>query len=180
MEESPDPGTHSQHTPQLVLLQQLIEGVVLFSVFSTARANNTRVCFTYSVFDSSVDVGTRSGSQSCGFANQLGPCHQRAGKYTNISSPNPHVRWILLCWYMPPVNLFFLNLPYSISHELFVFAISTDPVQCYWAIQTTINTSYGKTLKTSFRFAAICPANSSKRGIVSPFITSRDSAVTRP
>ena len=50
----------------------------LFSVFSTARANNSRVCFTSSAFDSWVDVVTRSGGQSCGFANQLGPCHQRA------------------------------------------------------------------------------------------------------
>ena len=50
----------------------------LFPVFSTARANNSRVCFNSSAFDSWVDVVTRSGGQSCGFANRLGPCHQRA------------------------------------------------------------------------------------------------------
>ena len=36
VEESPDPGTHSQHTPQLVLLQQLIEDVVVLCFLSRA------------------------------------------------------------------------------------------------------------------------------------------------
>ena len=36
VEESPDPGTHSQHTPQLVLLQQLIEDIVVLCFLSRA------------------------------------------------------------------------------------------------------------------------------------------------
>ena len=117
----------------------------LFSVFSTARANNSRVCFTSSAFDSWVDVVTRSGGQSCGFANQLGPCHQRA---VNLLTSPPRL----------PTSAGFSSVGTCL--QLFVFlgsssldfprtvcvAISTVPVQCYRATQPTINTSYGKTL----------------------------------
>ena len=63
---------------------------------------------------------------------------------------------------MPPVDSFFLDLPHLISHELLVFAVSTDPVQCYCAVQPTIIISYGENpsgllWRFCTRFAAICP-----------------------
>ena len=82
VEESPDPGTHSQHTPQLVLPQQLIEDVVV-------------LCFLFRVF-----VFLESSSLDF-----------------------PRTVWV---------------------------AIPTDPMQCYCAIQSTINTFCGKTLQDFF------------------------------
>ena len=101
----------------------------LFPVFSTSRENNSRVCFTSSAFDSWVDVVTRSGGQSCGSANRLGPCHQRAvnlltspprlptsAGFSSVGTCLQLIRfsWIFLTWF--PTNCLyspFLRIQWS-------------------------------------------------------------------
>ena len=107
-----------------------------------------------------------------------------SSKAVSLPTSPPHVRWILLYWYMPPVDFFFPDLSHSISHKLFAFAIAT--VQCSATVLSSEPQTLlmGKPCWTCFtfctRFAAICRTTSSNQGIISPFFVSRNYAITRP
>ena len=73
--------------------------------------------------------------------------------------------------------------PVSCAPELFLFSLPAYPMMCYGAVYLCEVAIHGEPSQNIFTFSnrllAMCPDTSSRRGIVSPFLDSREFAVSR-
>ena len=71
------------------------------------------------------------------------------GRLLYFTTSAPKVIWVFLGAHVSTLDLFLLLDPsYAVAYELFVFSVSSDPIESQSAIQPTIRVPYRKPLQS--------------------------------